>query len=123
MKRIWLWVGSSLLAISTGLDVQAQSVPADATLTRGVELYVNGEFDLSRSVLEEVLRRQDLESRERAKVHLYLGFNDAAADRLDSARTHLERALRLDPALRFDRESLTSSVGQMIDALRPELRG
>jgi len=92
------------------------------TLDRAVTLYREGEFDRSRDLLKRVLELQP-PAKLRARAHLYLGLNEAAASRLSETRRHFAEALRLDPAIEVKRSHLKTEVVEILDQLRQKMRG
>jgi len=103
-------------------DVPSAAPASEQRLHQAVELYRRGEFDRSRQQLEQ-LASDELSSQQYARVQLYLGLNEAAAQRMARAESYFERALLQDPALHIEPEQLKTTVVEMLTRLRWRLRG
>jgi tetratricopeptide (TPR) repeat protein len=114
-----------VLGLAMARPAAAEDAPAEdpeQILDRAVALYRGGEFDRSRDLLKRVLQLRP-PAKLRARAHLHLGLNEAAAGRLSETRRHFAEALRLDPAIEVKRSHLKTAVVEILDQLRREMRG
>lgn len=115
--------------IAASLSVLLVCVPAvpaspqahESELSLGIRQAREGEFDQAVITLDTVARRlegQAGSAKDLARAHVYLSVAHLGLGRQADARTHAERALRLDPALQVTTKEFPPRVVRVFDEAR-----
>lgn len=112
----------ALLWASSAAASPSDPASRPSLLSQGVALFAKGEFERSRSVLQQALRQTNQRA-DLARIWLHIGLNLAAENRMLLARDAFIKALHADPTLRLDPQEYKPGFVTLFAAARAALEG